>query len=1132
MRIDALGLIRYGHFTDARLALPCPAQGADLHVVFGPNEAGKSTLFSAWLDFLFGFPAQTQYGFLHDYRALRIEAEITTATGPLHLARIKGRSNTLLDAQHDQPLPEATLSAALGGLDRASITTMFSLDDDTLEQGGESILSSEGELGQLLFSASAGLSDLSDALRSLQEDADQWFRAGARKLTLNEHKTRLRELDGARRAADVKASDWRKLCEAQAEAEARYMTARTHSAATRRRLGEIARDLDALRDLARLERREAVLDTLPPVEEFPASWLTDMPTWQREEAELDALGPVAETRRAALAQALDALGEDAKAEALSDRIDALERRFGAIAKDMEDLPKRQAAAADLDRQMTALLERLGRPDLTPEAARLPATLIAEFLALLEQDAVLRSKLELARSEHDRARDALPDGPARASLDEAALSRLGPLIKDLHRADLLRLDMNARAGLAQADNARRAAFAALAPWTGTPEALARLDLPSAAHLDALGHDLDSAAQRLRDVEADHLRLRGQLAQARAGLGAASELRAQDVADLRDDRDRAWAAHKSSLSASTAATFEQAMRADDRIRAQQIEAARQSERLTLIAQAQAALESTEAERVAAQAERTSQSAAVAALWAGIGVTPEGRSLADFVNWCARRDAAIAAANDHDRAAAELDAVQSRIGAAHAALAQTLGTLAALPRDPDFTTMLAEAEAQLEQAAALRLRAEREREAVVRETTLKAAQDARAQWQERWATVCAQCWIGTPAPEPEAMRAILDLVATLTERASRAAEFAQRIDSIERDIAAFTSELRGIARALDMPELGGPEQLWPQLRVHLQAALERKTERKRLRKAKAEAIDDCALIAARREALVARIAPVQARFGLRPLDALAQRLAAIAQAREVAQDCASLRDELAQKLDCADLAPERARLATLDIAALQIEQDALEARLTHEENAQQDAYVALAAAQKARDGVSQDAAAARLEAERQTLIMQIAEETRRFIARRAGIIAVEHALRRYRDTHRSSMMARASEAFAMLTGGRYSGLVTQAGGRDDVLMAQLANGATKAVATLSKGTRFQLYLALRAAGYHEFAASRATVPFIADDIFETFDDTRALAAFRLLGQMAQHGQVIYLTHHAHLCEIARAACPEVQIHDLQAE
>ena len=58
---------------------------------------------------------------------------------------------------------------------------------------------------------------------------------------------------------------------------------------------------------------------------------------------------------------------------------------------------------------------------------------------------------------------------------------------------------------------------------------------------------------------------------------------------------------------------------------------------------------------------------------------------------------------------------------------------------------------------------------------------------------------------------------------------------------------------------------------------------------------------------------------------------------------------------------------------------------------------------------------------------------------------------------------------------------------------------------------------------------MPFIADDIMETFDDRRSEQAFRLLGNMAEVGQVIYLTHHEHLCEIAKRACPSVAIHQI---
>jgi uncharacterized protein YhaN len=123
---------------------------------------------------------------------------------------------------------------------------------------------------------------------------------------------------------------------------------------------------------------------------------------------------------------------------------------------------------------------------------------------------------------------------------------------------------------------------------------------------------------------------------------------------------------------------------------------------------------------------------------------------------------------------------------------------------------------------------------------------------------------------------------------------------------------------------------------------------------------------------------------------------------------------------------------------------------------------------------------------------------------------------------------EVFATISRGAYTGLAAQPEKDDEILIALAAGGGSNEVAELSKGTRFQLYLALRVAGYYEFVASRQPVPFIADDIMETFDDFRAEEAFRLFGEM---GQVIYLTHHPHLCEIARRVCPGARIHELTA-
>jgi uncharacterized protein YhaN len=184
---------------------------------------------------------------------------------------------------------------------------------------------------------------------------------------------------------------------------------------------------------------------------------------------------------------------------------------------------------------------------------------------------------------------------------------------------------------------------------------------------------------------------------------------------------------------------------------------------------------------------------------------------------------------------------------------------------------------------------------------------------------------------------------------------------------------------------------------------------------------------------------------------------------------------------------------------------------------------------EAVGGDAAVARIEEQRRTVLLEIEEGALRYLTLRLGIVAAEHALRSYRQHHRSSMMGHASEAFRTISRDTYSSLASQPNKENEILIAVGADGSSKIASELSKGTRFQLYLALRVAGYHEFARLRPPVPFIADDIMETFDDFRAEEALRLMADMADVGQVIYLTHHQHLCDIARRICPGVRVHDL---
>jgi chromosome segregation protein len=72
------------------------------------------------------------------------------------------------------------------------------------------------------------------------------------------------------------------------------------------------------------------------------------------------------------------------------------------------------------------------------------------------------------------------------------------------------------------------------------------------------------------------------------------------------------------------------------------------------------------------------------------------------------------------------------------------------------------------------------------------------------------------------------------------------------------------------------------------------------------------------------------------------------------------------------------------------------------------------------------------------------------------------------------------------------------------------------MSEGERDQLYLSLRLALLE--LRSREPLPFIADDLLASFDETRVARALELLAEFARTRQVILFTHHRHVTEIAR--------------
>lgn len=1159
MRIRRLDLARYGKFTDRSIVFgERSGDGPDLHIVYGPNEAGKSTAFSALLDLLYGIEFRSRFNFLHPYSTMRVGGVLELGSGTFELARVRGRQNTLLDA-HDRPVSEAILQAELGAIDRDAYRTMFSLDDETLEKGGESILGSKGDLGQLLFSASAGLADLSRRLADLDAEADRFHRANARSGELADLKARLATLKDERDRLDILATEYRRLVAERDDARLHYETALGERARTSVRIDEIRRLLTALPRLASLKTVRGELAGLDGLPDAPAGWARELPRLREELARHSARLETIDGTIANLRGELDGLEHDDAALNVAAQATALaELRARHMTAD-RDLPERRLSLREVDGTISGILDRIGRGgEGNPGRLVLGAPALGTLRTLIEARSGIDARSRAAEAELSRAERDLAEAEARfrdAAGDDTVAARDGSARDAALRATVTALradDHAARRRLAERARANRQAalddaLRALKPWHGEPDALINMVVPEAGEIDGWRTGVEDAQREVARREEELDRLRAEAARLKAEIDviarSAGLVGADEAHRVRVARDEAWTAHRAALDAVTADAFADAMGHDDRIAAARLSHAselaqqRQAERALALAEVDIGrtegLAAKARASLAAWQDRMAQAIRAFAPGLSADMAP-----AVLEAWLARRDKALeglAALREAERDLAEAQAD------GEAARGRLAGALAAsgVAHDPvqDFEAMMAVAEAALDrqtELAALREAiAQGRRKVEERTRDLEQARIAGRDWQRAWDEACAATWLGEGGTVPAVgvVREILVAVADLGPALAKRTNLADRIEKMERDQADFAAEVDRLAGMLDLSAPGGVLDRSAAIEERVKAAEDVRVRRRELGRKLEEAVDTGREIAAALSSHQARSDEITAFLGVDTRNEAETVLRAIERRTELRRQQGDIVRDILDATNLPTLEEAEAVLADVERGALEAERAELDARFEGEDGRVRELFSAHSKAEDRLNAIGGDDAVARIEERRQTTLLEIEDGAHRYLRLRIGAAAAGHALRLYRDRHRSAMMARASEAFRTISRGAYRGLAAQPGKDGEILVAIGADGASKLADELSKGTRFQLYLALRVAGYHEFAETRRPVPFVADDIMETFDDFRAEEAFRLFADMAGVGQVIYLTHHRHLCDIARRVCPQVRIHDLDA-
>ncbi|OBZ14773.1 hypothetical protein A8L34_12775 [Bacillus sp. FJAT-27264] len=168
--------------------------------------------------------------------------------------------------------------------------------------------------------------------------------------------------------------------------------------------------------------------------------------------------------------------------------------------------------------------------------------------------------------------------------------------------------------------------------------------------------------------------------------------------------------------------------------------------------------------------------------------------------------------------------------------------------------------------------------------------------------------------------------------------------------------------------------------------------------------------------------------------------------------------------------------------------------------------------------------------TVLQQLEEQRSalRLIAGQYAVTAITAELigrtrRIYEQEKQPQVLRLASVYFNKLTEGEYLRVVMTLGHKE--LKAEHRIAGLLDSGLLSRGTAEQLYLALRLA-LAETMARQACLPLLFDDLFVNFDEQRLHAALSLLGELSATRQIVMMTCHRHVAEAARRLIPSAAV------
>ncbi len=1144
MKILQLNLLAFGPFTDTVLNLNEGHEG--LHIIYGLNEAGKSSSLRALLQLLYGIELRTPDDFRHPYSKLRVGGTVRRDDGQmLEFIRRKKKANTLMTPDESEFIEDSLLRTFLGGVDKETFKNRFGINHARLVQGGREIVKGGGDIGQILFAGGTGISDSRKIQNDLLAQAGEFFKPSGKKQRINQAIMQFKEKQNRIQKAQLPSQEWDHHNEALNRAQEQKKTVETDLEKIYREQGRLERIQKALPAVSRrrelLGELESYADAILLPDDFSKrrrEVMTNLRIAENEENQaIQSLEDISQSLRKL--EVPESLIENA------DVIGDIYQEFGGIRKAMKDRLRLEGLRSQANAEAKEILRGL-RGDLTLDQAEQLRLEKAESIKIQELG---RMYERLVFQSENTQKDI-----SKFSLRIAHLNKHLGILEELRdTSELLSVMESARqhgdmeayyhaemSGIRKADAAANIQLKKQTFWAGSLEDIEKLAMPSTETIDVFEHQLrkaeDAATKLHTDIdELERLLVEneGQIEQLRLEQEVPTE---EDLIKARHRREHNWQIIRKSpfpLEKEMAGSYESGVRhADevaDRLRR---EAERVAKKAGLLAEGET--RKNQCTRLKGQLEKAETEFDAlgkqwCAVWKSIGISP--KSPREMRTWAQKQSVLADQVSKIREQRARAGDLKTHIETYRRELIRCLNEIEdyPLPADSDETLafMLQKSRQIVDHMAEIRSKQDRlcreleQREDELREAeahTEKTAQEL-STWKSQWMKALETLGLDADATPAQA-NSVMDDLRNLFVKLKDADVLRKRIRGIDRDAEEFREKLISLAEH-EAPDLAyrPMEQIAAEINTRLtrartarayQQSLEKqeKQEEKQLGKARSKIAEIHAILSAMCEEAGCKtyedLPPAEER-SVRRRQTEAQLTQIEAQLRNLS--AGATLDEFIRDVQSVD--PDTI-VPTIDTLSDEIN------RLGEEKTEFDQTIGSERTELRKMDGGPR---AAELAEEAMGILAHLESDVEQYVRLRLASTVLSQAIERYREKNHEPILKRSEELFAQMTLGSFKGLRLDFEEKGDPVLVGLRLGGRETVSVegMSDGTADQLYLAVRLASLEAYLEKNEPMPFIVDDILIKFDDERALATLQVLAQLSEKTQVIFFTHHRHLVELA---------------